>query len=101
AAPAAAEQVVAEERREEVADVAEVEMSRREPARAKTGVAVAIVELTRLGVREHLIGLGDLAEANLGISLLRDVGMEATREHPKCLLDLLVGGGARNAEQLV
>ena len=49
AAAAAAEEVVAEERREEVAEVAEVEVRRREPARAQAGVAVAVVELARLG----------------------------------------------------
>ena len=42
---AAAEEVVAEERREEVAEAAEVEVRRREPARAEAGVAVAVVEL--------------------------------------------------------
>src|SRR5262249_54829565 len=59
-ARAPAEEIVAEERAEEVADVAEIEVARREPARAQSGVAVAVVELPGLGVREHLVGLGDL-----------------------------------------
>ena len=71
ATAAPAEEVVAEERREEVAEVAEVEVRRREPARAQPRVAVAVVELARLGVREHLVGLGDLAEADLGLGLDR------------------------------
>ena len=39
-------------------------------------MAVAVVELARLGVREHLVRLGDLAEAHLGVRFLGDVGME-------------------------
>ena len=45
-ARAAAEDVVAEERREEVAEAADVEVRRREAARAEPGVAVAVVERT-------------------------------------------------------
>ena len=44
-AAARPEQVVAEERGEEVAEVAEVEVGRLEAARAQPGVAVAVVEL--------------------------------------------------------
>ncbi len=98
---AATEEVVAEERREEIADVTEIEMPWREAARAQSGVAVAIVELAGLAVREHLVGFGDLAEADFGIRLLGDVGMEAAREHAECLLDLLLVGVTRDAEQLV
>ena len=43
--PAAAEEVVAEEGGEEVAEAADVEVRRREPARAEAGVPVAVVEL--------------------------------------------------------
>ena len=75
-AAAAAEQVVAEERGEEVAETAEVEVRRREAARAQAGVAVAVVERARLGVREHLVRLGHLAEARFGVGLGRDVGMQ-------------------------
>src|SRR5581483_6072462 len=53
AATSASKEVVAEERREEVADAAEVE-GRREAAAAKSFVAEAVVELATLGVRQHL-----------------------------------------------
>src|SRR4051812_21720066 len=56
------EQVVAEEGAEEIADVAEVEVPWREAAGTEPCLAVTVVELPRLGVREHLVGLGDLAE---------------------------------------
>ena len=64
------EDVVAEERAEEVAEAADVDMRRREATRPKAGVAVTIVERARLGVREHLIGLAHLAEADLGLWLV-------------------------------
>src|SRR5436305_10556906 len=50
---AAAEQVVAEERREEVGEAAEVEVPRLEAAAAQPRVPVAVVQLARLGLREH------------------------------------------------
>ena len=46
----AAEKILAEERREDVGEVSEVERAGSEPAAAQTGVAVAVVELARLGV---------------------------------------------------
>ncbi len=98
---AAAEDVVAEERREEVAEAAHVEVRRREPAGAKARVAVAVVERAAFGAREHLVGLGHLAEADLGLGLARDVGMELARQPAKRLLDRRVVGVARDAEQLV
>src|SRR5262249_19326973 len=102
AAPRArSEQVVAEERAEEIADVAEVEVARREAARAQPRVAVAVVELTRLGVRQYLVSLCDLAEAHLRVGLLGDVGMKLPRELAEGALDLLLVRFARDAEQLV
>src|SRR5581483_2044560 len=92
---------VAEEGAEEIADVAEVEVARREAAGAKTCMAVAIVELTCLRVREHLVRLRDLAEAHLRIGRVGDVGVELPREPPERLLDLLLVGVARDAEKLV
>ena len=62
-APRPAEQVVAEERREEIGEAAEVEVARLEAAAAQARVAVAVVELARLRLREHLVRLDDLAEA--------------------------------------
>ena len=52
-------------------EAADVEVRRREPAGAEPGVPVAVVERARLGVREHLVGLGHLAEADLGLRLAR------------------------------
>ena len=49
AAPAGAEEVVAEERREEIGQAAEVELRRAEAAAPQPRVAVAVVELARLG----------------------------------------------------
>ena len=86
-ARAAAEEVVAEERGEEIAEAADVEVRRREAAGAEPGVAVAVVERAPLGVREHLVRLGHLAEADLRLRLARDVGMQLAREPPERLLD--------------
>ena len=67
--------------------LADVEVRRREAARAQAGVAVAVVERARLGVREHLVRLGHLAEAHLGLGLVGDVGMQLAREPAERLLD--------------
>src|SRR5579862_9566013 len=56
---ARSEEIVSEERGEEVGEVAEVEVSRLEAAAAQPGVPVAIVELARLRLRQHLVGLDD------------------------------------------
>jgi hypothetical protein len=64
-------------------------------------VAVAIVELPGLGVREHLVGLGDLAEAHFRVRLFGHVGMELPCELAERPLDLLLVDVARDAEQLV
>src|SRR5229473_614213 len=61
----AAEEIVAEEGGEDVGQGAEVEMAGREAAAAQACVAVAVVQLAPLRVREHLIGLRDLAKALL------------------------------------
>ena len=49
-------------------------------------MAVAVVELARLRVREHLVRLGDLAEALLGVGRVGDVGMQLARERRKAFL---------------
>ena len=67
--PAAAEEVVAEERGEEIGEVAEVERCRLKATAAQTRVSEAVVELAPLGVGEHLVGLDDLAEAMIGVRL--------------------------------
>ena len=88
AARRGSEQVLAEEDREDVGEAAEVEVGRTEPAGLEPFVAEAVVELTGLGLREHLVGLGSLAEALLGVGVIRDVGMQLAREAAKRLLDL-------------
>jgi len=98
---AAAEDVVTEERGEEIVETADVKVRRREPAGAKPGVAVAVVERAPLGAREHLVRLGHLAEADLRLRLVRDVGMQLARKPAKRLLDRGIVGVARDTEQLV
>ena len=99
---AAAEQnLVAEEGGEEVGEVSEVDMARLEAAAAQACVAVAVVQRARLALREHLVCLDDLLEARLGVRRLGDVGMELTREAAKRLLDLRIGRGSADAEELV
>ena len=72
-----------------------------EAAAAEAGVAVAVVELARLGLREHLVRLDDLAEALLRVGRVGDVGVQLARERAERLLDLALVGVARDAEQLV
>jgi hypothetical protein len=98
---APAEQILAEERREEVREAAEVEMARLEAAAPQACVPVPVVELARLRLREHLVGLDHLAEALLRVRGLRDVGMELAREPPEGLLDLGLARVSCDAEQLV
>ena len=76
----APEEVVAEEGGEDVGEVAEVEIGRPEPARAETLVAVAVVELPRLGLRQHLVGLGRLAEPLVRLRVVGDVRVELARQ---------------------
>src|SRR5919197_1497195 len=71
-ASAHAEELVAEEDGKEVGDVREVEVGRPEAAGAKALVPEAVVELARLRLREDLVRLGRLAEALLGVWLLRE-----------------------------
>ena len=85
---AGAEDVLAEEDREDVAEAREVEVGRPEPAGPQALVAEAVVELARLRLREHLVGLGGLPEALLGVRVLGDVGVQLAREPPERLLDL-------------
>src|SRR5205823_7028432 len=49
-----AEEIVTEEGGEEIREAAEVEARRREAAAAQACVAVPVVELARLGLRQHL-----------------------------------------------
>src|SRR5205085_5028552 len=65
-APAGAEQVLAEERREEIGDVPEVE-GRGPAAAPQPLVPEAVVDVAPLRIREHLVGLDALLEALLGV----------------------------------
>ena len=100
AAPTA-EQVVAEERREEIAETAEVGVRRPEPTRAQAAVPEAVVERAGLVVREHLVRLGHLAKAHVRVRVVGDVRVKLPREAPEGLLDGDLVGVARDPEHLV
>jgi hypothetical protein len=102
-AAAGAERVAAaEERVEDVAERAESLERRVEPARAQALVAVAVVDGAPLAVGEDLVGLCGSLELLLGVRVVRvHVRMKFASELPEGLLDVLVGGLARNAEDLV
>ena len=86
---AAAEQdVVAEESGEEVGEAAEVDVAGLEAPAAQPRVAVAVVEIARLRLRQHLVGLDHLAEALVGVGRLGHVGMELSRQPSEGVLDL-------------
>ena len=53
------------------------------PPPRKPGVAEAVVGLPALGIREHLVRLGDGAESELGVGLLAHVGVELARQPPE------------------
>ena len=100
-AAADAEEVVAEERGEEIRQAAEVEGARLKAAAAQARMAEPVVQLAPLGVREHLVRLDDLAEAMLRIGCLRDVRMQLAGEPAERALDVVGSRVARDAEQLV
>ena len=66
-----AEERLTEEGAEDVREVAEVEVGRRETAAAEALAPVAVVGRAALRIGEHLVGLGRLAEALLRVRLLR------------------------------
>ena len=93
AAEQRAEQVVQEPH---VHEALGVEALARDPF-----VPVAVVARAAILVREHLVGLGHVAEARLGVRRLGDVGMQLAGEPAKRLLDLAVARVAADAEELV
>src|SRR5439155_25509710 len=101
AATRASEEIVAEERGEQVGEAAEVDAAGREAAAPQAGVAVAVVELAGLGLRKHLVGLDDLPEALLRVRRVGDVWMELARERAEGLLDLGLARVPRDPEKLV
>jgi hypothetical protein len=96
-----AEQVVAEERAEEIRQRAEVEVAGLETAAAQARVAVAVVQLARLRLRQHLVRLDDLLEALLRVGRIRDVRVQLAGEPAERPLDLGLARAAFEAEQLV
>ncbi|MNL11727.1 hypothetical protein D3C87_1325730 [compost metagenome] len=95
-----------EEGLEDVAEAAEpLEALEAGPARAEAplrgGVAELVVALALLGIREDLVGLGELLEALLGPGLLVDVRVVLARQLAVALLQLVVRGALGNAEDLV
>jgi len=95
------EHVVAEERREDVGEAPEVERGRTESPAAQPGVPETVIEIPRLGLREHLVGLDNLAKALVGIGRSRDVGVQLTREQAEGPLDLGLARGTLESEDLV
>src|SRR5207253_8468688 len=96
-----ADQVVSEEGGEDVREAAEVERGRAKAPATEAGVSEAVVEVARLRLREHLVGLDGLTEAFLRVGCLGDVGMELAGETAEGALDLDLAGGAVNAEDVV
>ena len=66
------------------------------PVRPKPVVLRAL-----LGVAQHLVGLGDLAEARRGVRVVADVGVVLAREAAVGAADLVGARPARHAEHLV
>ena len=96
-----AEDVVAEEGREDVGEASEVEGGGPEPAAAEPGVTEAVVQLAGLGLREHLVRLDDLLEALVRVRGVGNVRVQLAREPPERALDVGFGGRAPDAEHLV
>ena len=103
--PATAERIAAEERVEEVAEPERIAgratgwPTRR---RARAVFAEDVVAATALGVAQRLVGLTDFLEPRLGLRVVGIVvGVELPRERAVRALDLVVGRGAGDAEDLV
>ena len=95
-----AEEGLAEERREDVRQAAEVG-HRGEPAAAHARVPEAVVELPPLGIGEHLVRLRHRTEPRARVRVVAHVGMELARETAERALDLRVARVPGDAEQLV
>src|SRR5579884_681873 len=69
---------------------------------ALPGVAEAVVERALLRIGEHVVGLRDLLEASFRLPVTGvEVGVVAPREPSEGTVDLVSGGGAREAEERV
>ena len=82
----ASEEIVAEERGEDVREASEVGEDRLEAAALKTRLPEPVVGRSALGIGQHLVRLGDVAEALLRVRLGRHVGMELARERTEARL---------------
>ena len=83
------ERIAAEQRAEQVAEVAEIhELVGVELAAGHAIVAEAVVAAAAVGVGQHLVGLGDLPEALLGVGRLGHVGVQRARQPPEGALDV-------------
>jgi hypothetical protein len=96
-----AEQRLAEEGGEDIGEAPEVGVHRREAATPEPGVAEAVVGRPPLGIGQHLVGLGDGAEAELRVGGLAHVRVELAGQLAERALDLVMAGVPRHAEKLV
>ena len=104
AAPSRTRGRAAEEGVEDVAEGPEPATESVEPAGAgavHAGVSEHVVGLAPLAVRKDPIGLVELLEAILRSIALVDVGVMALRGATKRTTDLVVGGAALDAQDLV
>jgi hypothetical protein len=72
-----------------------------DPLVASTAVAVAVIEEARRRLRQHPVGLGQVAEALVVLRRVRDVRMAVAREGMECAADRLLVRVTRDAEELV
>ena len=86
-------EAAAEERAEQVVQEAEIhELLGVEALAGHALVPVAVVARPPVVVGQHLVGLGDLAEALVGVRRLGDVGMQLAGKPAEGLLDVAIGG---------
>jgi hypothetical protein len=101
-APAAREDVVAEERPEQVRQAREVhELLGVELGAGDAGVPEPVVPGSGVGIAQHLVRLGGLAKSLGRLGRRVHVRMELTRQPPERFLDVRIGGVARDAQNVV
>ena len=93
----AAEEIVSEERCEDVRETPEVGEDRLEATSCEARLPEAVVGRSALGVGQHLERLGDVSEPPLRVGLGGDIGVELARERAERALDLGVARSARDA----
>ena len=81
-----AEQVLPEERGEHVGQAPEIREHRLVAASLEARLPEAVIRRPALGIGEHLVRLGDVAEPEVGIGCGRDVRVELARECPEARL---------------